>query len=61
MPQPNYYGLIMAGGRGTRFWPRSRAADTAARSVTRTISMDRTCSRSRFCWTAIDDITFYPE
>ena len=22
--QPNYYGLIMAGGRGTRFWPRSR-------------------------------------
>jgi mannose-1-phosphate guanylyltransferase len=20
----NYYGLIMAGGRGTRFWPRSR-------------------------------------
>ena len=20
----NYYGLILAGGRGTRFWPRSR-------------------------------------
>ena len=25
-------------------WPRSRAADTAARSVTRTISIDRTRS-----------------
>lgn len=24
MPKPNHYGLIMAGGRGTRFWPRSR-------------------------------------
>lgn len=24
MPKPNYYGLILAGGRGTRFWPRSR-------------------------------------
>src|SRR5260370_5135985 len=24
MPQANYYGLILAGGRGTRFWPRSR-------------------------------------
>ena len=24
MSKPNYYGLIMAGGRGTRFWPRSR-------------------------------------
>ena len=24
MPRANYYGLIMAGGRGTRFWPRSR-------------------------------------
>ena len=24
MPASNYYGLIMAGGRGTRFWPRSR-------------------------------------
>jgi mannose-1-phosphate guanylyltransferase len=23
---PNYYGLILAGGRGTRFWPRSRKA-----------------------------------
>lgn len=22
----NYYGLILAGGRGTRFWPRSRKA-----------------------------------
>src|ERR1700727_2392499 len=22
----NYYGLILAGGRGTRFWPRSRRA-----------------------------------
>lgn len=26
MPKNNYYGLIMAGGRGTRFWPRSRRA-----------------------------------
>src|SRR6204780_38876 len=27
MPPPtNYYGLILAGGRGTRFWPRSRRA-----------------------------------
>ena len=26
MPKPNFYGLIMAGGRGTRFWPRSRRA-----------------------------------
>jgi mannose-1-phosphate guanylyltransferase len=24
MPKSNYYGLILAGGRGTRFWPRSR-------------------------------------
>lgn len=24
MPTDNYYALIMAGGRGTRFWPRSR-------------------------------------
>ena len=24
MPDANYYGLILAGGRGTRFWPRSR-------------------------------------
>lgn len=24
MPAANYYGLILAGGRGTRFWPRSR-------------------------------------
>jgi mannose-1-phosphate guanylyltransferase len=24
--QSHYYGLIMAGGRGTRFWPRSRRA-----------------------------------
>ena len=24
MAKPNYYGLILAGGRGTRFWPRSR-------------------------------------
>ena len=23
-PLPNFYPLIMAGGRGTRFWPRSR-------------------------------------
>ena len=26
MPASNYYGLILAGGRGTRFWPRSRRA-----------------------------------
>jgi mannose-1-phosphate guanylyltransferase len=26
MAKPNYYGLILAGGRGTRFWPRSRRA-----------------------------------
>ncbi len=26
MPKPNNYGLILAGGRGTRFWPRSRRA-----------------------------------
>jgi mannose-1-phosphate guanylyltransferase len=24
VPKENYYGLILAGGRGTRFWPRSR-------------------------------------
>src|SRR6201992_235704 len=24
MAKLNYYGLILAGGRGTRFWPRSR-------------------------------------
>jgi mannose-1-phosphate guanylyltransferase len=24
VPKGNYYGLILAGGRGTRFWPRSR-------------------------------------
>jgi mannose-1-phosphate guanylyltransferase len=24
MPSPRYHGLILAGGRGTRFWPRSR-------------------------------------
>jgi mannose-1-phosphate guanylyltransferase len=24
MPSPHYYGVILAGGRGTRFWPRSR-------------------------------------
>lgn len=24
MPESQYYGLILAGGRGTRFWPRSR-------------------------------------
>ncbi|PWU02076.1 MAG: mannose-1-phosphate guanylyltransferase [Terriglobia bacterium] len=24
MPGSHYYGLILAGGRGTRFWPRSR-------------------------------------
>jgi mannose-1-phosphate guanylyltransferase len=24
MANPSYYGLILAGGRGTRFWPRSR-------------------------------------
>ncbi len=26
MNNPHYYGLILAGGRGTRFWPRSRKA-----------------------------------
>lgn len=26
MANPNHYGLILAGGRGTRFWPRSRKA-----------------------------------
>lgn len=26
MSTANYYGLILAGGRGTRFWPRSRRA-----------------------------------
>jgi mannose-1-phosphate guanylyltransferase len=26
MRKRNYYGLILAGGRGTRFWPRSRRA-----------------------------------
>ncbi|MGI8989648.1 MAG: mannose-1-phosphate guanylyltransferase [Bryobacteraceae bacterium] len=24
MPESHYHGLILAGGRGTRFWPRSR-------------------------------------
>src|SRR5580658_6375691 len=24
MPKAHHYGLILAGGRGTRFWPRSR-------------------------------------
>lgn len=24
MPKANHYGLILAGGRGTRFWPKSR-------------------------------------
>jgi mannose-1-phosphate guanylyltransferase len=27
MAKQNYYGLILAGGRGTRFWPRSRRAE----------------------------------
>jgi mannose-1-phosphate guanylyltransferase len=26
VPKSNHYGLILAGGRGTRFWPRSRRA-----------------------------------
>jgi len=26
MTNPHHYGLILAGGRGTRFWPRSRKA-----------------------------------
>ena len=26
MAKNNYYGVILAGGRGTRFWPRSRTA-----------------------------------
>lgn len=34
MPRPaSYYGLILAGGRGTRFWPRSRR--TRAKQVLR--------------------------
>lgn len=36
MPKTNYYGLIMAGGRGTRFWPRSRRS--SAKQVLRFIS-----------------------
>ena len=24
MSKPHHYGLVLAGGRGTRFWPRSR-------------------------------------
>ncbi|HWB82895.1 MAG TPA: mannose-1-phosphate guanylyltransferase [Bryobacteraceae bacterium] len=31
MPNSHYYGLILAGGRGTRFWPRSRR--TSAKQV----------------------------
>jgi mannose-1-phosphate guanylyltransferase len=31
MPNPHHYGLILAGGRGTRFWPRSRR--TSAKQV----------------------------
>jgi mannose-1-phosphate guanylyltransferase len=31
--QASYYGLILAGGRGTRFWPRSRR--TRAKQVLR--------------------------
>jgi len=33
MPKASYYGLILAGGRGTRFWPRSRR--THAKQVLR--------------------------
>ena len=33
MPKNHYYGLILAGGRGTRFWPRSRR--TRAKQVLR--------------------------
>src|SRR5204862_2879892 len=40
--------------------PRSRAADTAARSVTRTISIDRTRSSTRCDWTVIDAIFAFP-
>ena len=42
-------------------WPRSRAAETAARSVTRTISIDRTRSSTWCDWTVIDDaIVYFP-
>src|SRR5665213_3422065 len=41
-------------------WPRSRAADTAARSVTRTISIERTRSSTWLDWTVIDPILNFP-
>ena len=40
--------------------PRSRAADTAARSVTRTISSDRMRSSTWSGWTVIVDISLSP-
>src|SRR6202043_3149052 len=43
MSKPNYYGLILAGGRGTRFWPRSRRAQ--AKQVLRFIG-DRSLIQS---------------
>jgi len=40
--------------------PRRRAEDTAARSVTRTISSVRIRSSSSSGWTVIDDIVAFP-
>lgn len=45
MPNPHYYGLILAGGRGTRFWPSSRRA--RAKQVLR-IAGDRSLIQQTF-------------